>query len=656
MSGSRELDAVLQTLPADLLEGLTGAHETITRRTVAPPSAPGAGATVGSHEVGDTVASSAQPRTLETLSGLPRVTFTGKGGVRGELDLQDVLGRGGMGIVRLAVQRALDREVAVKTLHSDESATTGSSDLIEEARVMGQLEHPAVVPVHMLGEDAQGRPLVVMKRIRGVTWTELARDPEHALWEKFEHGSAEAEAHHLRIFMQVCHAIEFAHDHGVLHRDIKPENVMVGGFGEVHVLDWGIALRLSEVDAPRNKGVVGTPACMAPEMLVGDPRLLDEQTDVFLLGSTLYEVLTGRPRHAGRRVPAVLVAAMECEPPDFSGLDVSEELADIIRAATAREPADRPASVRELRGLISGYLEHRASMRLTDRAEAAAVELDAALAHAEEDEEARSDVLTAFTRCRHGYWLALDTWSENQRARQGLDTVMHKMVDFYVATRQDEAAAGLLKELGEAALPEQTDALEQLRDMLADERAAQMALSSMFRELDPSIARAERVTLLLALGAATVVVTLVLAGLRLRGVDMMSGAALFALAAGFAVAYGFGVFVARKQVLATKLNRRIVLGVGALLAGLVLNRAVGLLTEVPPALVLVYDTLAVSLVALVGAITFDRRIAWLLVVSIPGLFVAAWQPALSQAVFPVVAVVAVIGIVVWHRAGKRAAR
>ncbi len=646
MTSSPDSDAVLSTLPAGLLEAATGTHETITRRTMDT-----ARARAEADGTRDTAVSAAR---LSQSGALPRVTFAGSAGVAAQLDLQDVLGSGGMGVVRLARQRALEREVAVKTLHEDQSATAGASDLIEEARVMGQLEHPAVVPVHMLGEDEQGRPLVVMKRIAGVTWTELARDTDHELWNKFEHGSADADSHHLRIFMQVCHAIEFAHEHGILHRDLKPENVMVGGFGEVHVLDWGIALRLAEADDPAQQGVVGTPACMAPEMLTGKTEDVDERTDVFLLGATLYEVLTGRARHRGRRVPAVLVAAMECDPPDFSGFDTPDELVDIVRRATAKEKEDRVQSVRELRGLISGYLEHRSSLRLTDRADAAAEDLDRALERARDDEDARSDVLTCFTRCRHGYWLALDTWSENARARAGLEGVLSTMVGFYIETRQDEAAAALLKELGDAGREDQHAALATLRKRLAEERTAQLALSSMFRELDPSVARRERVTLLLALGVAAIVVTGVLAALRVRGVDMMGSVALFALAAGFAVAYAVGVAVARKQVLATKLNRRIVLGVGVLLSGLVVNRSVALLTGIPPDLILVYDTLAFTMVGLAGAVTLDRRIAWILAVAVPGLFLSAWRPELSQAVFPAVVLVTVGGVVVWHRSRRKA--
>lgn len=639
MKGLGDADAVLSTLPADVLETL-GTTETITHRTLA--------ARTGGAE--DTIAGPAAPASADAL---PHVTLAGKAGIPGQLDMREVLGTGGMGVVRLAQQRALEREVAVKTLHGDGGATAGASDLVREARITGQLEHPAVVPVHMLGQDARGQPLVVMKRIDGVTWGALARDPKHPFWAELEHGHEDTEAAHLRIFVQVCYALEFAHAKGVVHRDIKSENVMIGRFGEVHLLDWGIALRLDSRKEPAEPEVVGTPAFLAPEMLTGRETQVDERTDVFLLGATLFEVLTGRPRHPGRRVPAVLVAAMECEPPRFQGTRVAPELQEVIARATAKDPADRPQTVKQLRNMIAEYLEHRASLELTDRADAAAEDFETALGSAKADESLRSDVLTSFTRCRHGYWLAIDAWEENERARAGQRRVLDLMAGFYIETRQDEAAAALLAELGSAAKDERRSALEELREQLAAERRAQLELTSMWRELDPSIARRERMLLLLSLGVAAVVVTAVLAGLRLQGVDMMSPVALFGLAAAFAIAYGGGVFIVRKQVLKTKLNRRVVLGVGVLLAALNINRGVGLITGIGAELILVYDTLAFVLVTLAGAVTLDRRVGWMALIALPALFASAWHPAISQAVFPGVAMATIGGLILWGRRQKK---
>ncbi|MCB9615733.1 MAG: protein kinase [Sandaracinus sp.] len=131
----------------------------------------------------------------------------------------------------------LEREVAVKGLREDLDTPLVRARLLLEARVTGRLEHPNVVPVHLVTEDDEGRPRIVLKRIEGRSWREL-------LDERPPDGRDLAE--HVRILGQVCQAIRFAHSRGVLHRDLKPENVMVGDFGEVYVVDWGIALALHE--------------------------------------------------------------------------------------------------------------------------------------------------------------------------------------------------------------------------------------------------------------------------------------------------------------------------------------------------------------------------------------------------------------------------
>jgi serine/threonine-protein kinase len=637
MSSPSEHDSLLDTIVAGRLETLPGPHATITARTLAPED--------GTLMVG------VGPLDEHT-DALPRITLGGGGGaVPAELDLGDVLGTGGMGVVRRARQTALEREVAVKTLHPGAKDPGAGAELVEEARIMGRLEHPNIVPVHLLGRASDGRPVVVMKRLEGVPWRELARHPDHPAWRAFEGPVEDRIAHHLRIFMQVCHALEFAHRNGIVHRDVKPENVMVGAYGEVHLLDWGIALRLDRAHELPRGGVVGTPACIAPEMLTGDPTQIDERTDVYLAGSTLYEVLTGRPRHAGTSVLSVLHAAWTCAAPDFAGTDVPDELIEIVGQATAKARDDRPPSVRALRERISAYVDHRASLRLTDRADADAAELDEALAGASTVDDARTGVLAAFTRARHGYGVALETWPENVRAHRGQVRVLSRMLDHYLAARQDEAAAALLAELGDDAPPDRPEALARLRRELEAERSAHQELSSLRHELDLGVARRERGTLLAALGASSVVVTLALTALRVSGVDMVSNPALFGLGLAFAGGYGAGVFVARRRVLATRINRRIVLGVGVLLAGLVLNRGVGLLTGIAPELVLVYDLLALAVAVIAGSVTFDRRLAWLLVPALPGLIAAAIRPQWSQVLFPVVAMLVIggVGVFLWRQ-------
>ncbi len=208
-----------------------------------------------------------------------------------------VLGRGGMGEVFLCTDRRIGRDVAVKVIaasHRDNEEL--KTRFLHEAYIQGQLEHPSVVPIYDLGVAPEVGPYFVMKRVRGTTL--------HAVLKALRDGDPEALQRHTRgkllsMFRQLCLAIDYAHAHGVLHRDLKPSNVMLGDFGEVHVLDWGLAKPLStptrEARAPTVGGMVlGTPGYMAPEQADRD-REVDVRTDVYALGAILYEILTLRP-------------------------------------------------------------------------------------------------------------------------------------------------------------------------------------------------------------------------------------------------------------------------------------------------------------------------------------------------------------------------
>jgi serine/threonine protein kinase len=183
--------------------------------------------------------------------------------------LISVLGRGGMGVVYLARDSVLDREVALKIVERPQ-------DEANEARILARLEHPGIVPVHDFGELPDGRLFYAMKRVRG---DRLDR------WMAAGHELTER----LHVFLRVCDAVAFAHAQGVVHRDLKPENVMIGEFGEVLVLDWGVAQEMQNPD--RRLQIAGTPAYMAPEQARGDAGV-DHRADIFSLGAML-EAIAG---------------------------------------------------------------------------------------------------------------------------------------------------------------------------------------------------------------------------------------------------------------------------------------------------------------------------------------------------------------------------
>jgi eukaryotic-like serine/threonine-protein kinase len=233
------------------------------------------------------------------------------------------IGHGGMAYVYRAHDVELDREIALKVLRAPEFDPGLAARMLDEARILARLEHPGIVPVHDVGRLPDGRVYYAMKLVRGQRLDELAAGPVD-LDER------------LRIFQRISEAVAFAHAHGVLHRDLKPENVMVGAFGEVLVMDWGVAKILGSGDdaaaaSTSHDGTlhgtrVGTPGYMAPEQELGLVRDIDARTDVYGLGAIL-EYLLGI-----RRAP----------PPATS---VNRRLRAICARATSPVPDDRYASV-----------------------------------------------------------------------------------------------------------------------------------------------------------------------------------------------------------------------------------------------------------------------------------------------------------------------
>ena len=253
-------------------------------------------------------------------------------------EIVSVLGRGGMGVVYLARDSALDREVALKVVDRPSADEETIDRLAREARILARLEHPGIVPVHDFGQLPDGRLFYAMKRVRGDRLDRWMSDG-HDLGER------------LGVFLRVCETVAFAHAHGVIHRDVKPENIMVGQFGEVLVLDWGVAadvgrdlgfgIRDSSAhsdSAPRT--IVGTVGYMAPEQARGDANV-DHRADVFALGALLRTMASVAP------------------------------LAAIARKARSADPAARYQDVPALAADVSRFLAGRAVQahreRLIDR-------------------------------------------------------------------------------------------------------------------------------------------------------------------------------------------------------------------------------------------------------------------------------------------------
>ncbi|MCC6524203.1 MAG: protein kinase [Polyangiaceae bacterium] len=264
-----------------------------------------------------------------------------------------------MSSIRVALDERLGRRVAMKQV--DLPLEPGSKEarrFLDEAQITGQLDHPNIVPIHELGLDPRGAPtFFTMKLVRG-------RDLGARLDEL---GPARLEADELealvRVLVRVCDAVSFAHSLGVIHRDLKPRNVMIGAFGQVYVMDWGLALVRAKSEHPpeERSHAIGTPAYMAPEQAWPRFEAIDERTDVYGLGGILYTVLTGTAPHGVLGDPiATVLAAREgvVRPPEeLAPQDrLPPELCRIAMKALAPDPRDRYQAVPELELELEAFL------------------------------------------------------------------------------------------------------------------------------------------------------------------------------------------------------------------------------------------------------------------------------------------------------------
>lgn len=274
-----------------------------------------------------------------------------------DYDLLKMLGQGGMGVVYSARQASIDRTVAVKMLKPDMARDEGQRHkFLAEAVITGDLDHPNIVPIYDLGKNREGALFYAMKKVQGTPW------------DKIIHKKSLSE--NLDILLKVADAVAFAHNRSVVHRDLKPENIMLGDFGEVLVMDWGLALPFGKFEKSRSiqpsVSMGGTPAYMAPEMATGPFDKIGPSSDVYLLGAILYEIVAGKPPHTGKDVMKCLFAAAKN---DIQPTEKSGELIHIALKAMSTKQPDRYQSVQEFQAAIREYEAHSASIAMAARAE-----------------------------------------------------------------------------------------------------------------------------------------------------------------------------------------------------------------------------------------------------------------------------------------------
>lgn len=365
-----------------------------------------------------------------------------------DYELLEIIGEGGMGVVYAAHQSSIARTVAVKMLKPSPKIREEQRDkFISEAVVTGELDHPNIVPIYDLGANDAGALFYSMKRVKGTPWDKvLANKPLDE---------------NLSILLRVADAVAFAHAHGVVHRDLKPENVMLGDYGEVLVMDWGLA-RITTMFANAEAifqadSLGGTPAYMAPEMARGPVENINFSSDIYLLGAILYEIIGGKPPHSGRDVMQCLMNAAQNQ---IDGIRYDGELKIIALRAMATRQEDRYPSVKEFQEAIRVYQSHSESLVLTAHA-------NLNLQKARENGDYQ-----LFARALYGFQEALNLWDANHRARALLADTQRDYAQDAMAKGDLDLAASLL----DAKNPDQVDLIQKIDVARAERDARQRRL------------------------------------------------------------------------------------------------------------------------------------------------------------------------------------
>ncbi|MEM9073049.1 MAG: serine/threonine-protein kinase [Myxococcota bacterium] len=460
-----------------------------------------------------------------------------------EVELRDVIGRGGMGIVRAALQPSVRREVAVKHI-AFEGSDHALRSLLKEAWVGGSLEHPNIVPVHTLAPHESGAA-VVMKRIEGRSWREALRGelPESA---------RDPLTWHLRVFGQVCNAIAFAHSRGVLHLDLKPANVMIGAFGEVYVVDWGLAAGVEGAPswlAPASaiSSVAGTPEYMAPELATGAGKRIDIATDVYLLTAILHEIVVGTPPHRAETVMARLLHAYRSEPVDIEGLPA--ELGAILHRGMHVDPAQRYASVGELQAAVDAFVQHREAGELVEDARREIGELEATLSN-DGDE---TSVQREFGGARFALRAATEAWAEHPALPELTQRLYEPMVKWALDIARPDLAESYLREL-DVDSPSLRGRLADLQAAEAERAKREADLESLAEDHDLDLSGAFRRRLAVGLGLLFLAVNVAMGWLEREGIHRFSYTEMWATSAAMVGVFGPYAWFKRRELFRNRAN------------------------------------------------------------------------------------------------------
>ena len=554
-------------------------------------------------------------RRQTMIGNLPRIDSDRE---LSEFKITDTLGQGGMGLVRLARQTSLWRDVAIKTIIDEQVDAESTHDLLRESWITGMLEHPNIVPIHALGVDENDAPMLVMKRVEGISWQQ-ALSGQKEIPEPFQGGRDRLE-NHIQILIQVCNAVQFAHSKGIIHCDLKPENIMLGEFGEVYLLDWGIAVSIEDDESGRLPlasdvtELCGTPAFVPPELAAGEGQLIDERTDVYLLGALLHKIVTGEPRHLGLTVMATLVNAFQSQPVDYDD-SVPDELGAICNRATHADINERYPDVEAFRRALLDFLQHRDSQRLSDEARA---RLETLRDRVEDDDPASgaddlgaddttAEIYRLFAECRFGFEQALTIWEKNKEAVQGLRQALALMIDFELRHRDAKAAALLIDELPERR-PEFEARLAVLREELAQEAKEMQRHKQISEDVDITLASRQRSIMCVFLGFLFGGTPFINHWLIEQGWATLTFQDYFTQFAAISIGAIIVVTLMRKRLFQNAINTRIIISIFIILGGCLIMRVLGFFLGLDPAGCIALENGLLSFGLAMMAASVDHRL------------------------------------------------
>ena len=496
-----------------------------------------------------------------------------------DVEVKGVLGEGGMGIVYLAQQSFPRREVAIKTPRKDNP--NNKWNLLQEAMTAGSLEHPNIIPIHSVNMNGSDGPEVIMKRVDG-------KNLEQILFE------APLTDARLRIILQyliqICNALEYAHSKEVYHRDIKPENIMIGNFGEVYLLDWGLAL--SKQDHQGVGGIVGTPGFMAPEMISGNPEDVDQRTDVYMMGATLHYILTGSVRNQ-MKGDSIKLENIQFSIPYTYGPQVPTELTDLITFACQKEPVDRLPTIALFRQHLTEFLLHRDAFLLSRSAKDELQQFLKIRSSANVEKEIRK-LHFHFNRARFGFEQALNIWPQSTHAQKGLQVLIGSMIEYYLETEQLETAENLATVL-HVVSPEMQEKISALRSKKQIEAQESKRLMAIGKKHDPTTSFWSR--LILAAGGMFACGVFIFFLYQVNSIKPteLSAEILFTHAA-FALLPMIPILLLTGKSLFNSVHgRRAFIGIAGGLIAMLLHRWIGIQYEIPPMAIMITDIFIIGL-------------------------------------------------------------